>query len=499
MKRKALRLGIVSALVLLIALTAGVVVSSAKVKGELPEYLGSKACLGCHVDKFENWEETGHAHMLTQVFKQSDLPGDIDTASEEIQAELNKAQWIVAGQRFLARDPKTGALSYLNVQWDSAKGEYVAYKGGSNWETGCAGCHTTGWDKTEAVFTEPGIGCESCHGPGRDHVLGKGDISKIVATDDAQTCGACHTGGAMPNGERWSDYKPGDDLHATGFLFPEVPDPHEALYPDPSKVKMRQYPLWEQSAHATAVLTLAGNDHASDRCYSCHAAEAFQNQLAGKTAPADHKQYEDAITCSACHDPHNSTNPGQLRMPEEQLCITCHNGSIPEGGSLKPGSAAHHPMKEMLEGYGAINIAPTEGAHSGLTCTDCHMTEGNHLMRVIKPSEVADTARKDTCTSCHTHADSSKESREVYLEMWQEAIGRRIEQVKGDVAVIDAVLKASPSALSADLKAKYDAAKTNMTFVDADASKGVHNFEYAIKIMAESQKTMAEVRKALGK
>lgn len=494
MRRKAFKVAILSALAVLVALAVSVTVSSAGAKGELPEYLGSKACLGCHVDKFENWEMTGHAHMLTQVFKPSDMPADVNTAPEELKAELQKAAWIVAGQRFLARDPKDGALKYLNVQWDATKQQYVSYKGGSNWETGCAGCHTTGWDKVDATFAEPGIGCEMCHGPGRDHVLGKGDISKITVTNDAQACGQCHTGGQGQGGEKWPvDYKPGDDLHATGFQFPEVPNPHEGLYPDPSKVKQRQYPQWEKSAHANALVSLEAGGHVQARCYACHAAEAFEGKLAGKAAPADQVHFENAVTCSACHDPHNNTTEGQLRAPKEELCIACHTSSLAEGATFKPGSEVHHPMAEMLEGRGAIGVAPTAGAHSELTCVECHMTEGNHLMRIVKPEEVAGTTRKDTCTSCHT--DSSTDSRAAYLEMWQESTERRVNDARNDIAVISA----NQSALSAELKAKFDAAKTNISFIEADASKGVHNFEYTIKVLNSATKSLSEIRKAIGK
>ncbi|MFZ5824231.1 MAG: ammonia-forming cytochrome c nitrite reductase subunit c552 [Bacillota bacterium] len=493
-KRKALKVAIIAALAALIALAAGITVSGAKSNGGLPEYLGSKACLGCHVDKFENWAETGHAHMITQVFKFSDLPGDMNTAPEELKAELLKAAWIVAGQRFLARDPETGELKYLNVRWDPAKQQYAAYKGGANWETDCAGCHVTGWDKVTAEFADPGIGCEACHGPGRDHVLSHGELSMITATDDSQVCGQCHTGGSSSDGARWPNYKPGDDLNATGWQLPKIPDPHEGLFPSlMGYPKIRQYPLWEKSAHAKALGSPATTGHARESCFKCHAAEAFQNHLAGKPAPKDHAIYTQGVTCSACHDPHNSTHEGQLRMPANDLCIACHNGSLPEGGEMKPGSTPHHPMKEMLAGYGAIGVAKTIGAHSELSCVECHMTEGNHLMRVIKPSEVVGTTRQDSCTACHTN--STAESREVYFTMWQESVERRMEAAKNDLAVLTANL----GILNADQKAKFDAAKSNLLFVEADASKGAHNFEYAIKILNNVNKTLSDLRKAIGK
>ncbi|HYG56711.1 MAG TPA: ammonia-forming cytochrome c nitrite reductase subunit c552, partial [Symbiobacteriaceae bacterium] len=202
--------------------------------------------------------------------------------------------------------------------------------------------------------------------------------------------------------------------------------------------------------------------------------------------------------CVACHDPHNSAQPGQLRMEPEQLCVACHNGSIAEGGTATAGSTVHHPMKEMLAGYGAIGVAPTKGAHTELTCIECHMTEGNHLMKIITPEDImalGNTTRKDTCTSCH--ANSNAESRALYLDMWAGAINIRLEAAKTDIAFVDAVLKARPDAVTGELLDKYKAAKTNLTFVEADGSGGAHNFDYAIKIVTTAAKDVAAVRASI--
>jgi predicted CXXCH cytochrome family protein len=498
MMRKRLKVALwlgLGALTLVVAGTVGFG-SVPTTQAEMPEYLGSKACLGCHVDKFANWEETGHAHMLKPVLKYSDLPGDITQAPPELQAELQKADWMVAEQRFLARDPATGELKYLNVQWDKAAGKYVPYKGGSSWEQGCAGCHTTGWDKETAHFAEPGIGCEMCHGPGRDHVLGKGDISKITVSTDAQVCGQCHISGTtMADGTRWPvGYRPGMDLKEIINL--PVVDPH-GTPPDPTKQKLRQYPLWAASAHARALTDLESSDHAQASCYKCHSAEALMTSLAGKTFdPKSHAPYN-TVTCVACHDPHNSKEPAQLRMEPQALCTACHNGGLPEGGQFKPGAVAHHSMKEMLAGYGAIDVPQTKGAHSNLKCIDCHMTEGNHMMKIIRPEDVAGTGRKDTCTTCHT--SSSSESRSIYLNLWQDSVTERLGALKADVAAIEAALQTNPGVLSEDQKTTLAKVKTNISFVEADGSKGAHNFEYTIKILTAAQKALAPLKAALPK
>ena len=499
MTKKALKALLLIGLVVLMALTAGVVMASGGKKAELPEYLGSEACLGCHTEKFTNWEATGHAHMLTEIVKPSDLPGDMNAAPEDLKAELLKADYVVAGQRFLARDPATGDLVYLKVQWSADQGKYLPYtRGGENWDQNCAGCHATGYDKSTKRATEMYIGCESCHGPGKEHILGKGDPSKIAVTTDSQVCGSCHGAGNMKDGTRWPvGYRPGMKLGE--LLDLPVVDPHE-VPPGPEK-HWRQYPLWAASAHATAVTSLESSDHTGNYCYKCHAAEAFKDEMINGKAfdPKQHAAYS-AVSCVACHDPHNSAEQAQLRMPADQLCIACHNGSIPEGGTVKAGTEVHHPMKEMLTGYGAIGIAPTKGAHSGLTCVECHMTEGNHLMKVITPEDIlslGNTTRKDSCTACHAHANSTPESRAVYLELWTESVTTRLEAIKGDVAYVDAKLKANTNGLTGDALAKYQAAKTNASFVEADASKGAHNFEYAIKILTAAQKEITAARAAV--
>lgn len=495
MKRKAFKIAMLLGLVALIVLTAGIVMANTKAKAELPEYVGSQACLGCHADKYTAWEPSGHANMLTPVSKVADLPGDFSKATADQQAELKTAVYTVAGQRFLARDPITGELKYLNVQWNTAKGAWVAYKGGAVWNNDCAGCHSTGFNKATKTPVEVGIGCEMCHGPGRDHIIGKGDVSKISASTDAQVCGQCHTGGNAPDGTRWPmGYKPGVDLNKV-MNIPKV-DPHGTV-PGADK-HWRQYPLWAVSAHANAVIDLKSSDHASDSCYKCHSADAFKDEMIDgqKFNSKTHAPFN-AVTCVTCHDPHNSTEKGQLRMEPQALCTACHNGSIDPKTGLKPGATAHHPMKEMLAGYGAVGIAQTKGAHSDLKCVDCHMTEGNHLMKVIEPDSVAGTTRQDSCTACHTK--SSGDARQAYLDAWQDSTGNKISALNADFAKIDAIIKANPSIISADMKLKYDGAKTNVSFITADGSMGAHNFEFASKILADARKIVDQVKAGLPK
>ncbi|HYF91452.1 MAG TPA: ammonia-forming cytochrome c nitrite reductase subunit c552 [Symbiobacteriaceae bacterium] len=495
MTRKTLKIALVSAAAMLITLTAGVVVASTKAKAELPEYLGPQACIGCHSDKFLSWETSLHANFVTEIKTVADLPADPSGLSPELQDELAAAKYVFHGNRFLTPDLVTGELKYVGVEYDDKKQEYVAStRKGSSWDASCGGCHA-GKDFQSGIRTSIGVGCESCHGPARDHVLGRGDRSKIsVSVDPSESCAACHSGfNTKAGAARFPvGYRPGMNLEEIGFI-PATVDASKPAQPQHHK---GAYPQWKASAHAGAAATLNNNPGAKDRCYGCHSTTFINANEAGQPISVKDHPVDDGVTCVTCHDPHGSANEKQLKKPAKELCTSCHTGE-PTPTGFAPGKEVHHPQAEMLAGVAAIGIAPTEGPHTPVSCEECHMTGGNHLFKVVKPGEVIGTTTKDTCTTCHTN--STPEVRDVYLSMWQESVEAKLEALKADIAVVDTALKANPSGLADELKASYAAAKTNFSMVEADASKGAHNFEYAIKILTAAKKDIRAAKEALGK
>jgi len=113
-------------------------------------FVGSVACRSCHAAEYETWSKSPHAHAVETLA--------------------------------------------------------AAHKEGS---PDCLRCHTTGFGRPGG-FPEKGlpaqhpdlasVGCESCHGPGGDHVAeGAARIGTIVSLADKcdscvilQICGACH-------------------------------------------------------------------------------------------------------------------------------------------------------------------------------------------------------------------------------------------------------------------------------------------------------------------
>jgi hypothetical protein len=76
-------------------------------KKDIPEYIGSQACLGCHSEKYSQWKPSNHTTMVVPVINSSNLPLEIAKAPANLQPELRKAAYMVANSFFLARDPAT--------------------------------------------------------------------------------------------------------------------------------------------------------------------------------------------------------------------------------------------------------------------------------------------------------------------------------------------------------------------------------------------------------
>ncbi len=465
--------------------------SVAAIAGEkIPEYIGSRACLGCHAEKYGQWKPSNHANMVVPIINSSDLPLDISGAPEKLQAELRKASYIVAGSFFVAKDPVTEHYKMLSVTYDKVAKAYKPSALNLDWSTQCAGCHTTNMNTPKLTWGEPGIGCEACHGPGREHALSKGDKTKIVSSKDADTCGQCHggndvkTGGKlMADGTKWIvGYKPGMKLSEMKDVQLTPVDPKKT--PPDSDVSanhLRNYNMWAASGHNKALGQIANSSFANADCYACHSAEGFAAKLKGAKVDISKKGSFNSITCVVCHDPHDSENPHQLVMAPDKLCVSCHSQG---------------PQAAMIKGTAVKGIEETASAHSGFNCVQCHMTEANHLMKVIRP-DAPDLAEKrpDTCTSCHKN--SSKKDRSAKLQEWQGLFAKNMDLLQADLKTISAAMKEKPEAFPADLKAKVNGARTNLTLLTRDGSRGAHNFEYAKKILDQAGKDLEAAKAAI--
>jgi predicted CXXCH cytochrome family protein len=288
---------------------------------------------------------------------------------------------IVYRNRDLFENPLPAALSFVGYSSPrdtltvcgnchvGAQGEWQSTGHAGAWETlqssgqaqeFCEGCHTVnelGNIETEtAGHSATGeeryydVQCESCHGPGLDHINRPSNESvplAQMAVDTLTGCGECHQGDHHPFVNQWAE-----------------------------------------SGHG------AVNDYPAGRdgCEDCHTGEGALRMFGVNSdylekSGIDQPDQHLAITCAVCHDPHGSEETGQLRYPVDfpsvdvNLCMQCHQkrGSpdldeanrgphSPEGPTLL-GTAGWFPPgleSPILSTHGSTEDNPR-------LCAGCHV------------------------------------------------------------------------------------------------------------------------------
>ena len=217
-------------------------------------------------------------------------------------------------------------------------------------------------------------GCESCHGPGKAHVDGDGDKTKIKrpssmsARDVNETCLTCHDRGDRA---AWTGSPhEGRNLSCTTCHSIHAPKSEKAHLKQTTQMetcgschqdkaaKMRRtahMPVREgnmqcSSCHnphgsATNVRMLRVGDSINESCVSCHTE---------KRGPYLYEHAPINESCATCHDPHGSNNERMLVAKLPMLCQRCH-------------IVSRHPATI----YDANN-AKTSNRAFGRSCVQCH-------------------------------------------------------------------------------------------------------------------------------
>ena len=298
-------------------------------------YVGSDACMSCHSDKYNMWVNSGHPYKFSIVENgvQPTYPEEAvnfqDTWMENLgdgSHSWDNVAGVIGGYGWKARF--VGTDGYIMGTGGSAFSaglghNQINFYGGENhgwvdyevavmekkYNYACFKCHTTGGD-TEGTwldgvdglgtFSEGGIGCESCHGPGGLHIAGPTtanidrvyefahidnsigglEVDGVVQTPDPDgddvvfLCGTCHnrgytnkidaSGGFVKHHEQWDEFV--NTKHGKGGLTcTTCHNPHDRT-------------IWD-------------GDGITATCTSCHEDQAAKNK------------HRASLECIDCHMP----------------------------------------------------------------------------------------------------------------------------------------------------------------------------------------------------
>jgi hypothetical protein len=207
---------------------------------------------------------------------------------------------------------------------------------------------------------------------------------------------------------------------------------------------------WASTGHPNSINAVKESDHASEDCLHCMSADyRWNEELTVETA-----QY--GVTCVACHTPHDTPGDDKPAIADvAATCKDCHNAHVEEGATAEAGTTLRHAVKEMIDGYGAIDAEGTPSKHD-LACNTCHLQ--GHLY----------VPEQSTCDGCHGGA--------VTIEESGAAVRAKVEEVMAMEGLADS----------------YPAAHTNITMLSSDDSGGIHNMPYAVAIMAAIDNQLAQ-------
>lgn len=224
--------------------------------------------------------------------------------------------------------------------------------------SGCISCHGTSVPHdppTRNRYALPipdGIGCERCHGSGRDHVdfwmAPKGEPADTASTivnparltpaEANDVCFQCHLQGDVsiypPKGDA-SSYRPGERLseHRLDFLIAaDKPESFGVASHAARMIRSRCY--LESDRNLTCIHCHDPHRPVSDvpqeffdaRCATCHQPESCSR-------PVDDAVQKDAFGCVKCHMPQRGTREGQhlvftdhwIRRPKDSGATPLHS------------------------------------------------------------------------------------------------------------------------------------------------------------------------------
>lgn len=356
------------------------------------------------------------------------------------------------------------------------------------------------------------IQCENCHGPGSEHAYAFGNTNvsnwpRVAVTYASGNCAQCH----------------------------------DSLSHHPKTAE------WNNSRHAIATRSPSGAGRAA--CVRCHTAAGFSQFIDNAESGASYTTnlvYE-AITCAACHDPHDAQNPHQLRsaplvtLPDGTtvtnaglgaLCMQCHhsrNGEVTQnidnyklglptwagGSSFGVHDSTAGDMIEGVNGYTYGKFIPSGTHNATITnvCVGCHMQPvastdpaftkvGGHTFSMTYLDGTNTVDKVDVCVKCHGPMEGFNFARKDYdgdgnIDGVQTEVKNLLDQLSrllpnatyradGNYVADGLVKEIGRTTTKTNWPTKFLQAAWNWQFVNVEGSHGIHNAPYAVGLLKAS-------------
>ncbi len=372
------------------------------------DFVGSETCAKCHADQHRNWSQSLHSRMIQKAGPSSIL-GDFRENNtliyqgwrfrmivdggrnwiEEWDPQGRQTRYAVDYtlgskriQHYLSKLPD-GRTRVVFPTWDVQKRQWFhsaeiiptghyAEVSVQVWNRHCYNCHVSqekqGYDietdTYDTTFTETGINCEMCHGPGKPHVLQiaadsrAADLKivnprKLPPKEQVLICAQCHAPRVIvQNGfdvrRNYYDYYMPSLMH---FYIERWFDP----------------PMWADGRM---------------RRFATEGTALWQSQC----------YLKGEATCMSCHDPHLNTINRDVRFRDtDVLCTKCHS-------RFREANAVTDHTHHSLTG---------NGSH----CIECHMPpttnmikdrERDHTISIPVPENTDLYQIPNACNVCHS-------------------------------------------------------------------------------------------------
>lgn len=377
--------------------------------------IGPEACVACHADEVEEWRSSHHDMANRPVSVERDGPAFIGERQIEesgvtykmlrvddafklhvVEDDGSTTEYDLVGvigetpiRQYLAHLPgdkfQTISATYdvIDDRWvdvfagqDRMPGEWGHWAGqGMNWNSNCAYCHTTEYEKGfdfegnayHSTWTQQGLACAECHTGLEAHVtaaLADDYVSTIPQLDREQVeqnCVTCHSRRDQLTADA---FEPGDAYH--DHFSVSLPDQPGLYYPDGQI-------LDEVFVHAS--FEMSRMNHAG-------------------------------VSCMDCHNPHSLERI--LPVENNMLCMRCHETGIMEAPIIEPVKHSFHPA-----------------GSTGNQCVECHMSEtvymqtdwrADHGFHSPDPLMTKELGIPNACNKCH--GDQSVDWAVEHSERW---------------------------------------------------------------------------------